>query len=81
MAGVYSPKRGHKGRKKGVRQEDDRLVRKTFPRVKCSCEEFQDSLKRCAHCVMRYHRDDVIARCPKSGHYVHSECIVLLEHD
>ena len=80
MAGVYSPKRGHKGGKKGVRQEDD-PHRKTFPRVKCSCEEFQDPLKRCAHCVMRYHRDDVIARCPKSGHYVHSECIVLLEHD
>ena len=78
MAGVYSPKRGHKGGKKGVRQAG---TGETFPKVKCSCEEFQDSLKRCAHCVMRYHRDDVIARCPKSGHYVHSECIVLLEHD
>ena len=77
MAGVYSPKRGHKGAKKVVRQEDDRHV----PRVKCSCEEFQDSLKRCAHCVMRFHLDDVMVRCPKSGHYVHSECIVLLEHD
>lgn len=66
--------RGQKGvkLKKGVRQEEDRHI----PQLKCTCEEFMDTQKRCAHCAFRFHDPREQVQCPKTGHFVHIECIV-----